>query len=787
VPAAAAAVVLSGGASARDDAAAGRADPLTEVVVTLNAPPLAAFGRSLASSSHGTYARSVEAAQAELARRISTEIPSARIRWRYRIVADGFAVALPRSQIDRLARVPGVARVWPNVRYHALRERAAPEQIGADQLWGPTLATAGNDMKIGILDDGLQASHPYFRPGGYHYPAGFPKGQKQAATPKVIVQRTFAPPGLTWKYANAPFDPKNSFHATHVAGIAAGDHATSAAGSSISGVAPNAYLGNYKVLTVPTPEFGLDGNAAEITAGIEAAVADGMDVLNMSFGETEVDPTRDIVVQAIDRAAAAGVVSVVSAGNDFDDFGYGTVSSPATAPAAIAVAAVNARDVVADWSSAGPAPVSLAMKPDVSAPGVSVLSSLPVGGGKWGTLSGTSMASPVVAGAAALLKERHPTWSVAQIKSALVQTGDPVRTASGGEVPTTREGGGIVDLPRADNPLLFADPVGVSLGKLEPGASSTRTVQLTDAGGGGGDWTASVVAQSGDSTVSVPASVPVPGSLTMTAVAGATAGDVTGFVVLTRGTDVRRIPFWLGVAASALAGEPAPVLAKPGLVRGTTVGGPSLVTRYRYPTGGDVEYPGPERAYRVRVGGRPANFGAVVLSGTAIPHVTFAGDENHLAGYTGLPVDLNPYRKTFELRTRAAGALLPAPGLYDIVLDTHAAGDAGPFVFRWWVNDVAPPTLRLRSARGGRIVLAAQDAGSGVDPSSIVATLDGKPAQATWASGTIRINAAPGRHALAVSVADYQESKNTEDVISTGTRSSVLPNTATLRTTVRLR
>ena len=64
----------------------------------------------------------------------------------------------------------------------------------------------------------------------------------------------------------------------------------------ISGVAPNAYLGNYKALTIPTPNFGLDGNAAEIAAAIEAAVADGMDVINLSLGEPEIEPSRDIVV-----------------------------------------------------------------------------------------------------------------------------------------------------------------------------------------------------------------------------------------------------------------------------------------------------------------------------------------------------------------------------------------------------------------------------------------------------------------------------------------------------------
>src|SRR5439155_23991992 len=123
------------------------------------------------------------------------------------------------------------------------------------------------------------------------------------------------PPSPDYANAKLPFDPKESFHATHVAGIAAGNHNTTAGGTTISGVAPNAYLGNYKALTIPTPEFGLDGNSAEIAAAIDAAVADGMNVINLSLGEPEVDPRRDIVVQALDGAAAAGVVPVGAACN----------------------------------------------------------------------------------------------------------------------------------------------------------------------------------------------------------------------------------------------------------------------------------------------------------------------------------------------------------------------------------------------------------------------------------------------------------------------------------------
>jgi hypothetical protein len=168
-----------------------------------------------------------------------------------------------------------------------------------------------------------------------------------------------------------------------------------------------------------------------------------------------------------------------------------------------------------------------------------------------------------------------------------------------------------------------------------------------------------------------------------------------------------------------------------------------------------------------------------VLSGRAIPHIVFAGAEDHLAGYTALPFDLNPYRKSFGASVSVAGVVLPAGGPYDIVFDTRSRAAAGPFSFRYWVNDVTPPKLKVVSARGA-IRVSATDAGSGVDPTSIVATLDGKPADATSRGGTITIPARRGKHVLVLVVADYQETKNMEDV------PPILPNTATLRVTVRV-
>ncbi len=753
---------------------------MTEVVVTLKGAPMAAFGRSLTSPRHRAYGRKLAAEQSRVGANVLAAIPSARITWRYRIVANGFAVLLPKGDVGRLQRISGVAEVWQDVRYHA-RAAQSPEVIGADALWGTTLATDGQGIKIAILDDGIDARHKFLDPTGFAYPPGFPKGQKRYTTPKVIVARAFPRPDAVWKYAGDAFDPENSFHGTHVAGIAAGDHNVSDGEETLSGIAPGAYLGNYKVLTTPTPEFGLDGNAAEIAAAIEAAVADGMNVINLSLGEPEIEPSRDIVVHALDAAAEAGVVPVVAAGNDFSDYGYGSISSPANAPEAIAVAATTLSGQIASFSSGGPTPVSRTLKPDLSAPGVDITSSVPDNhGGPWTSMEGTSMAAPQVSGGAALLMQLHPDWTVAQIKSALVQTGDPVTDSLGREVATTREGGGLINLARATDPLVFAAPTAISF----PVNGGTSAVDLTDAGGGAGAWSVSTLTQRTvpGLTISTTKAVTVPGQFAVSARVDPAApqGDYTGFVVLTRGTDVRRIPFWVEVSHPLLGTERSLTLRRPGLHTGTTLGGPTRIEDYRYPTV-DQGFRGPEVAYRVTITGNVANFGVAVVSGHAVPHVVFAGDENHLVGYAGLPQAINPYLPGFGGQRPIAGAILPRPGVYDIVFDTRSPAGAGPFTFRYWVNDTAPPVLRLASGAPPRTIwVSAVDAGAGVDPTSATASIDGHPVTVRYEKGRLVIHATPGTHKLLVQVSDYQEAKNMEDV------SAVIPNTATATRTVHV-
>ena len=807
------ALVTSAGA-ARQGASAG---PLVEVVVALEAEPLAVArpGRTLAATggrrlslstaTSRSYLRTLAASQQALQTRIEDALPQAEIRWRYRIVANALAVVVPRDQVDRLASMPGVERIYPSVRYSPLLDRG-PQQIGAPALWGPALASAGQGIKIGIIDEGIDQTHPFFDPAGYTMPAGYPKGQAAFTNAKVIVARAFPPARPAWKHAAKPFDPEFSSHGTHVAGIAAGNANTLAEGRRISGVAPRAYLGNYKALTIPTDaDVGLDGNSPELVAAIEAAVADGMDVINLSLGEPEIEPSRDIVVAALSAAARAGVVPVVSAGNDFADFGNGSVASPGSTPEAITVGAVTTTrsgptNVIAGFSAGGPTPLTLQLKPEVSAPGVSILSAAP--GRRFATLSGTSMAAPHVAGAVALLRQRHPSWTPAQVKAALALTGDRafVDDSRTVEAPTNREGGGVVNLRRADAPLLFATPVALSFGLVPRGATLTRSISLTDAGGGAGEWAATVEHQTGavGVTVTVPASVAVPGALpvSLTTAANAPDSELSGFVVLTRGAERRRIPFWLRSSAPALGGARSTPLVKPGLHKATTRGGSSLVARYRYPEspegkGFETNLTGPERVFRVNVGRPVANVGVVVTSrarGVRVePRVVSAGNENRLTGYAALPFNLNPYLRTFEEPVLAAGILRPARGAYDIVFDSHSATSAGAFAFRYWVNDVTPPRLAFRTrvvARGALLAIGATDVGAGVDASSLVLRIDGRERGARVSGGAIRIptgGLARGRHSLVLQLSDYQETRNNENVLR------ILPNTAFLRTSFTVR
>ena len=298
-------------------------------------------------------------------------------------------------------------------------------------------------------------------------------------------------------------------------------------------------------------------------------------------------------------------------------------------------------------------------------------------------------------------------------------------------------------------------------------------------------------------TVTAPSTVAVPGSLPVTVRStGAAPADASGFVVLSRGADRRRVPYWFRVSTRALARARPTPLRRQGDHRATTRGGTTLVSRYRYPESPrgfsfTSDLPGPERVFRVTLTRAVANFGVVVTSqarGVRIePRIVSAGDENRLVGYTAFPVQLNPYLRTLDEPVPASGAVLPAAGRYDVVFDTPSAAGAGAFTFRFWIGDVRPPTLTLRTRtvrRGGDVVVSATDAGSGVDRRSLVATVDGREVRPRFVRGRVLVDTAAlarGRHALVLQVSDYQESRNMENV------GAILPNTRGPRTSFTVR
>ena len=293
---------------------------------------------SLAAAGGAGAARRIDDEQRRFENALRSRIPSATVHWRYRLVANGISVVLPSRDLPRLAGLPGVREVFAPATYRAL---AGPDAvtIGARELPAADLPNAGAGIKIGIIDDGVDQTHRVLRPGGLRDasrvsegPGGVHDGEghrrprrsrrpaRPGATPPSRSTRSSRATGRT-----SPGSPPGTATRSQRARGSAGSRR--ARTSATTRRSPSR----------PTPNVGLDGNAPEIVAAIEAAVADGMDVINLSIGEPEIEPSRDVVALALDAAAAAGVVPVVAAGNDFDEFGLGSVSSPGTSARAITV------------------------------------------------------------------------------------------------------------------------------------------------------------------------------------------------------------------------------------------------------------------------------------------------------------------------------------------------------------------------------------------------------------------------------------------------------------------
>ncbi len=312
------------------------------------------------------------------------------------------------------AGADAISHVWLDGTVRASLDESVP-QIGAPQAWENGYAGAG--AVIAILDTGVDATHPDL------------SGQ-------VVAEQNFS----------MSDDTVDRFgHGTHVASIAAGTGAASDGG--FRGVAPEARLISGKVLD----DYG-SGQMSDVIAGMEWAVEQGADVVNLSLSSEPTDG-QDPAALAVDRLTEeSGVLFVTSAGNAGP--GRETVASPATANAALAVGAVDGDDVLAPFSSRGPRLTDGAVKPEITAPGVEITAarSTTLGDGGVGepsddpylALDGTSMAAPHVAGAAAILAGQHPDWSASQLRAVLMSTAAPTP-----EISIYEQGAGRVDVAGA--------------------------------------------------------------------------------------------------------------------------------------------------------------------------------------------------------------------------------------------------------------------------------------------------------------------------------------------------
>jgi subtilisin family serine protease len=350
-----------------------------------------------------------------------------------------------KAPATKQADAGSVGHVWLDQPVRASDADSMP-QIGAPEAW--EAGFTGEGVTVAVLDTGIDATHPDL-------------------DEVVVGEKDFSGKGNVID---------GDGHGTHVASILAGSG--EASDGVNQGVAPDADLLVGKVL-----DDNGDGTLSGVIEGMEWAAAEGADVVNLSLGSLFFEvPSPDSV--AVDELTEQyGTLFVVAAGND-GDFGEGTVGSPGIAAKALTVGAVDDADEVTSYSSRGGADAGL-LKPDVVAPGDGIVAGRAAGttGGDvvddlHVALSGTSMATPHVAGAAAVLKEARPGLDATALKSALMGSAEP----TGADVWS--EGAGRITVPGAIAQEVTATP-SVSFGTFtwpHDGESATRTVTYTNAG-----------------------------------------------------------------------------------------------------------------------------------------------------------------------------------------------------------------------------------------------------------------------------------------------------------------
>ncbi|GGU41758.1 S8 family serine peptidase [Lentzea flava] len=312
-------------------------------------------------------------------------------------------------------------------------------QIGAPAAW--SAGFDGKDVTVAVVDTGIDANHPDV--------AG-----------KITAAENFS---------SEPDVVDRHGHGTHVASTIAGTGQGSA--GKYQGVAPAAKLVIAKVFNGAG-----EADTSQVLAGIEWAARSGAKIVNLSLGGEVTDGTDELSALVDRLSAETGVLFVVAAGNNGP--AGRSVTSPGAAASALTVGAVDRQNKLAPFSSTGPRIGDALAKPEINAPGVGVVAARAAGTGMgapvsdtYTAASGTSMATPHVAGAAALLAQQHPDWTAQTLKNALVTSAVDVG------MPWYEQGAGRLDVARAIKQTATAT-ASASFGRYDRGARGVLTREL---------------------------------------------------------------------------------------------------------------------------------------------------------------------------------------------------------------------------------------------------------------------------------------------------------------------
>ena len=393
--------------------------------------------------------------------------------------------AAPNATGASTALAGGATRVDLDGRVRATLDTSV-EQIHAPAAWAAGFDGTGST--VAVLDSGYDPSHPDL--------ASAVSERENFTTDASVVD--------------------GNGHGTHVASTIAGTGVGS--GGTYRGVAPGATLMIGKVLG-----DGGFGEDSWVLAGMEWAVEGGADVVNMSLGGDATDGTDPLSRAVNELSASTDTLFVIAAGNSGSN--PETVTAPGAADAALTVGAVDDADVMAYFSSRGPRRGDGALKPDVVAPGVGITAARAAGTSLglplddlYTSLEGTSMATPHVAGMAAILKDAHPEWDGERLKAAITSTTVPVADATGFDA-----GSGRVDAERAVAATVLAS-ASLNLGYYawpQTDLPTTRTpLTYTNTGGAPAALVLSLASQ--DGAAPAPAGVSLSAS-TLTIPAGGQA------------------------------------------------------------------------------------------------------------------------------------------------------------------------------------------------------------------------------------------------------------------------